>query len=185
MAQDLFLIAPLDAEAGTFPARLEAVLATATVSALLVPQGDRDDVAYAALIAALVPLARAADCALLLDDRPDLVRPLQADGVHMTGDIKALRAALAALKPDFIVGSGNLPSRHEAMVRGELDIDYLLFDDAETAGWWAETFEVPSVYLAAGPDDAALAITGTEFVGFADGIWDTPAVLAGFGKHPA
>ncbi|MGN0112492.1 MAG: thiamine phosphate synthase, partial [Cellulosimicrobium funkei] len=51
-----------------------------------------------------------------------------ADGVHVTeGGIKAIRAAVSALKPDGIVGVGNVRTRHDAMSFGELDVDYVMF----------------------------------------------------------
>ena len=181
MADQIFLIAPGNVDAAGFAPNLQAVLAAAPVSVLLLPTGGRADPDYAAFVKAIAPLAQAEGAAVLLDNRPDLVATLGADGVHMTSGIKALREAIDALKPDFIVGSGDIGSRHEAMLRGELDIDYLLFgdrgeSDAEMANWWAETFEVPSVYLATGPGDSALPSLRTEFVAFGN-IWDTPEKL--------
>lgn len=181
MADQIFLIATEAEDAGGFLPRLDAVLAASPVAVLYLPMGGRSDADYAAFVKAVVPRAQAEGTAVLLDNRPDLVVPLGADGVHMTSGIKALREAIATLKPDYIVGSGDIGSRHEAMVRGELDIDYLLFgdrdeSDAAMANWWAETFEVPSVYLANGVNDPAIASLGTEFVAFSD-IWDAPETI--------
>lgn len=181
MADQIFLIAPGDIDAAGFAPKLQAVLAAAPVSVLLLPTGERADPDYTAFVNAIAPLAQAKGAAVLLDNRPDLVTALGADGVHITSGIKTLREAIATLKPDFIVGSGDIGSRHEAMLRGELDIDYLLFgdrgeSDAEMANWWAETFEVPSVYLATSPSDSALPSLRTEFIAL-DDIWDAPEKL--------
>ncbi|WP_404402371.1 thiamine phosphate synthase [Pelagibacterium halotolerans] len=183
MAYELFLIAAADTDATTTIARLTNVLATAAPSVLLIPTGDRDDDTYANHVETILPYAQRAGCAVLLDNRPELVRTLGADGVHMTGGIKALAEAVGDLKPDFIVGTGDIGTRHEAMVRGEMDIDYLMFGDrddtdgAAMANWWAETFEIPSVYRAASPGDPALADIRTEFIALSGPDWEDPAKL--------
>ncbi|WP_196260536.1 thiamine phosphate synthase [Pelagibacterium limicola] len=190
MAEQLFLIAPDNADSAGLATKLEAALSAAPVSVLLLPVGDRSETEYADFVQAVAPFAQAKGVAVLLENRPDLVRHLGADGVHMTSGIKALREAIALVKPDFIVGTGDIGSRHEAMLRGELDIDYLLFgdrdeSDAEMADWWAETFEVPSVYLAGSPDDPAVTTVRTEFVGFGGAIWDEPTKLVSMAGVPA
>lgn len=176
MAVEIFLITDPNAETGSTGALLEATLERVDAAVLLVAAGEIDDYAYVERLKALVPIAHAHDCAVLVDGRPSLVKSTRADGVHMSGGIKALREAIDTLKPDHIVGSGDIGSRHEAMLRGELDIDYLMFGDRdepdgaarEMAQWWAETFEVPSVYLVSGED----AAPETEFAAYAQADWD-------------
>lgn len=182
---ELYLVTPVDADAAGFPALVARVLEVAPAAALLLSRGAGDEDAYGGLARALLPVTRRAGCALLVDDRPDLVRPLGADGVHMRSGGTALRAALADLKPDFIVGVGGVGSRHDAMARGELGVDYLLFGDrgspeaaAEMAAWWAETFEIPCVYLASGPDDPGIGAAQSEFVALGNGVWSDPAGAA-------
>jgi len=178
MARDLYLVAPAAAESGDFLPRLDAVLHAATAAALMLPQGTRDIAAYAAFAAAVRPLAQSRNCALLLQDQVDLVGKLDADGVHMTGDIKAFREAVERLKPDAIVGAGNLQSRHDAMQKAEAGADYVFFGtpgtgstaaDIALAAWWAETFEIPAVLFE--PDAAALEMAPVEFVALGDALW--------------
>lgn len=190
MAEQIFLIAPPDADAATVASRLENAVSAAPVSVLLVPIGGRSEPDYSALINKLVPLAQSQGVAVLVENRPGLVRTLGADGVHMTGGIKGLREAVETLKPDFIVGTGDIGTRHEAMVRGELDVDYLLFGDRaesdwEMADWWAETFEVPSVYLAASTADPAIKTVRAEFIALAGDDWDAPEKLSALIGVPA
>jgi thiamine-phosphate pyrophosphorylase len=110
-------------------------------------------------------------------------KALGVDGVHIAGPVPAIKAAIAALKPDLIVGVGGVETRHEAMTRGELDIDYIMFgpfsgaiapDLREIAGWWAETMEVPSVLS----DPEAISETandeGCEFLALSTSIWQAP-----------
>jgi thiamine-phosphate pyrophosphorylase len=182
MAQ-LFLIAPPDAEAGGFAAALARVLEVTEPSALLLPRGNRAENAYKALVKAVAPIAQARDVAVLIEGEPGDVRKLGADGLHVTGDLGDLRDAVAALKPEFIVGAVAGGSRHEAMSKGELDLDYVFFGPLsgpidpgtrELARWWAETMQVPAVL--SDPEAAIENIEdeGCEFAAPGASVWATP-----------
>lgn len=189
MAVDIFLITDPETDLERTAALLKATLERVNAAAVLIAAGEADDYAYVERAKALAPIAQAHDCAAILDGRPSLVKSARADGVHMSGGITALREAIETLKPDYIVGTGDIGSRHEAMVRGELDIDYLMFGDRdapeldgrEMADWWAETFEVPSVYFASQADAGTLWERASEFVAFAQADWENIEKLLGDG----
>ena len=170
---EIFLIASETEPVDVLSDRLAKTLASVAAPVLLIKVGTVSDADYLDRVAPLLTIAQKAGCAVLLDDRPHLVRQADADGVHMSGGIKTLREAIADLKPDFIVGTGDIGSRHEAMSRGELDLDYLMFGDRDDvdgrdmAQWWAETFEVPCVYRAL-PDDGDLGALKSEFIAVSD-----------------
>jgi thiamine-phosphate pyrophosphorylase len=118
--------------------------------------------------------ARAAGAAVLIEGEPATVRALKADGLHVAGGIAAVRAAVEALKPDFIVGAGDVRSRHDAMQKAEAGIDYILFGplsgpisptERELARWWAETMEIPSVLSDPEADLDRFDAEGCEFLG--------------------
>lgn len=190
MAPLVYLITPSDPDPAQFPRVLMAVLNGPEVSALLVRRGAQDDTAYAALSERLIQIGQAAGAAVLLEDDVDLARRLKADGVHITqGGTKAIREAVAALKPDGIVGVGNVRSRHDAMSFGELDVDYLMFGQldgtpdaqaSELALWWTDTFEVPAVEVLASPDASAVAETTAEFIALSDTLWAQPDPATAF-----
>jgi len=185
-AAQIFLVTPRSAEPAAFPAVLAGVLAAADIAALLVRRHERGDAHYRALVEAVLPVAQGAGCAVLVEDGPQLARALGADGVHVTGNFRAIRDAVEAVKPDLIVGAGPLRTRHEAMTVGELGVDYLFFGDLsdpadaaarEMGAWWAETFEVPSVLSGNAGEDAA----GCEFLALGEAFWtgdEPPAILA-------
>ncbi len=198
MAPQLYLITPPDPDAAEFPRRLMAVLTGPEIAALLVRRGNLDEAAYAALAERLVQVGQAAGAAVIVEDDVALAQAIGADGVHVTqGGTKAIRAAVAALKPDGIVGAGNVRSRHDAMSFGELDVDYVFFGPlggtpdpqaAELAQWWAETFEVPAVHSNPAADAQNPDLTGAEFLALSDCVWATPnptASLAAFAKEKA
>lgn len=176
---DIFLIAPPDAPPETLAARLESVLARVPARAMLVPRGEGQGDDYAARVAAVLPAAQARDVAVLVEGEPEDVRRLGADGLHIDGPLAAVRAAVAALKPDFIVGAV-AGTRHDAMDKAEAGIDYVFFGPLsgatdqrtrELAQWWAETMEVPAVLSdpQAGPGGDAL---GCEFLAVGGDIWE-------------
>jgi thiamine-phosphate pyrophosphorylase len=183
MTAQIFLIADPDADPATCLRLLDEALAATQVAALLLRRGSRGEGSYKALVKAVAPRAQAAGVAVLIEGDPGLVRTLGVDGVHVEGGINEVRAATQALKPDFIVGAGNIASRHDAMSKGELGPDYIFFgplsgardpEQREMARWWAEIMEVPSVLS----DPAATAETataeGSEFIALSDSLWTAP-----------
>ena len=183
MTAQIFLIASPDADATACMRMLDEALAAAPVAALLLPRGARGEGTYKTLVKAVTPRAQAAGVAVLIEGEPGLVRTLGVDGLHVEGGVGAVKAATAALKPDFIVGAGSIASRHDAMSKGELGPDYIFFgplsgprdpEQREMARWWAEIMEVPSVLS----DPAATAETataeGSEFIALGDSLWAAP-----------
>jgi thiamine-phosphate pyrophosphorylase len=183
MTAQIFLIAPADIDAPTLQARLDELLAVTPVAVLLLPRGVRSEGGYKSLVKAVIGKAQAAGIAVLVEGEPGLVRMLGADGLHVQGSISEVKAATAALKPDYIVGAGGIDSRHDAMSKGELAPDYLFFgplagprdpEQREMARWWAEIMDLPSVLS----DPAATAETataeGSEFIALGDSVWTAP-----------
>ncbi len=178
MSAELFLVAPSDADKERFAAALERVLDADPAAALLLPRGARSETDYRAFVSAVLPLAQARDCAVLVDNDAELARVLGADGVHVSLGLSTLKRALDLLKPDMIIGAGDLFSRHDAMVKAEAGADYVFFGDLaagkaspgdiENARWWAKTFEVPCVLYEAGRDAGG---TGAEFAALGPSVF--------------
>jgi thiamine-phosphate pyrophosphorylase len=174
MTTDVYLIAPADADADAILRGLGAALDRGPIAALLLPRGERAERDYRELVKAVVPKAQAGGAAVIIEGEPGLVRTLKADGLHVRGGIGAVREAVAALKPDFIVGAGDLRSRDDAMNKGEAGVDYVLFGplsgpisppERELARWWAETMEIPGVLSDPEAGFAAFDAEGLEFIG--------------------
>lgn len=174
MSADLYLIAPADTPAETLGPALKATFADREVAALLLPRGSLSENAYKTLVKSIAPLAQKAGTAVLIEGEPGLVRLLGVDGLHVPGGIKAVREAVDALKPQMIVGVGDVHSRDDAMSKGELEVDYILFgplsgtitpEEREMARWWAETMEVPSVLSDPVASFDGYDAAGCEFIG--------------------
>jgi thiamine-phosphate pyrophosphorylase len=165
------------------------VLAVAPAASALVKLAHGSEAHAKAIIAPLLKIAVAANCALILENDPRLVARLGADGVHVTGVGQALDGAMESLKPERIVGAGDLRSRDDAMTAGQKGADYVMFGEPrgaapglrlealiERVAWWAEIFETPCVAYAESIDAAgALARAGADFVALDRAIWEEPA----------
>jgi thiamine-phosphate pyrophosphorylase len=183
----LYLVTPPLSEAASFAGALDAALAAGDVAAILLRLSHDDERTLLNRIKSIAPAVQRRDIALLLDGRSDLVARAGADGAHLTG-IEALRAALPTLKPDRIAGAGGLHSRHDAMLAGETDADYVMFGEPDRRGgrpplpaleerlaWWAELFQPPCIGYAANADEVRpLAQAGADFIALGDWIWTQP-----------
>src|SRR3569833_1973610 len=183
MTAQIFLIASPEADAPACGRMLDEALAAAPVAALLLTRGNRSEGSYKALVKAVTPRAQAAGVAVLIQGDPGLVRMLGVAGIHVEGTPDEVKAAAQALKPDFIVGAGQVSSRHDAMSKGELAPDYIFFgplsgardpEQREMARWWAEIMEVPSVLSDPAATAESATAEGSEFIALSDSLWTAP-----------
>lgn len=186
----LYLMTPRLSDAAAFAAPLEAALAEGNVAAVLLRLTDADERTQINRAKVLSAVAQQSGTALLIDGMPHLVARSGADGAHITG-IEAVTAALASLKPDWIVGASGLATRHDAMEAAEGGADYVMFGEPdrhsqrpsfdaieERVSWWAEVFEAPCVAYAASLDEIApLVSAGADFIAIGDWLWRDPATI--------
>src|SRR5262249_61409237 len=95
---------PLGDGAG-FNDRLAEALTAPDIAAVLLHLVPADERSLIKRIKALAPLIQDRGTALLLYGHAGIVARAGADGAHVTG-IDTVKEALAALKPDRIVGAG-------------------------------------------------------------------------------
>jgi thiamine-phosphate pyrophosphorylase len=193
----LYLVTPLLSAAGAsaFGKVFAEALEAAPIACALVRFAPGSEPHAKAIVAPLLPPARDADCALLIENDTRLAARLGADGVHVAGSGEKLVEAIESLKPERIVGAGSMHTRDEAMTAGEMGADYVMFGEphrgAQTRGlaslmsltervvWWAEIFETPCVAFADTIAAAgALAEAGADFVALGEAIWGSPSPKA-------
>ncbi len=169
------------------PARLAAALSGGDVASVIIAAAGADTESFQRAAEVLVPIAQGRGAAVLIENDTRVAGRVGADGVHVSGGPAELAAAIASLRPKKIVGAGNLRARHEAMVAGEANPDYVFFGrlDGDTsdaifdkaldlAEWWAPTFLVPAI-LMGGKSLASVreaAATGVEFVALSRAVFD-------------
>ena len=165
--QRLYLVTPELGETAAFANTLDAVLTTADIAAVLLRLADADERTLVNRAKTVAAAVQRRDIALLLDGRVEIVGRVGADGAHLTG-IEAFTAALPSLKPDRIAGAGGLRSRHDAMLAGEANADYVMFGESDARGrrapfeevqehleWWADLLEIPCIGYAAELDEVS------------------------------
>ncbi len=137
------------------------------------------------------PIAEAREVAFIVNDRPDLAKEMDADGVHIGQQDADYAAARALLGTDKIIGVTCHASRHLAMKAAEQGADYVAFGsfyptatksvstlaDPEILRWWDEIFEIPSVAIGGITVEncASLVEAGADFLAVIAGIWQYPA----------
>lgn len=175
----LYLVTPVVSDAEAFAPVLSAACAAGQVSAVQLRLTPDDERTLINRIKLLAPLAQAHGAAVLVDVAPKIATRGGADGAHLhKATDEAVAEAVKTLQPGRIVGVSGLKLRHDAMLAGEANVDYVMFgepgyedmpaDPASTlewAEWWAGLFATPCVACAGSMEEVApLAATGAEFV---------------------
>jgi thiamine-phosphate pyrophosphorylase len=163
---------------------IDALGADAMACALLRFEAGLDDRAVHRIAEELRPLVQDRGVALLIEDRADIAVAAELDGVHLN-DIGAYAEARRLLGAPRIVGV-HCDNRHDAMLAGEKDADYVAFgsfDDLdapepvrELVEWWATLMTVPCV---AATDGSAAAChdwitAGADFLALGPAFWRHP-----------
>jgi thiamine-phosphate pyrophosphorylase len=180
----LCLVTPRDIDGATFAPILQEALAGGDVASLIITAAPT---ALQDIAEALVPVAQARGVAALVHNDTRIVGRAKADGVHVDSSLADLAAAIAALRPKRIVGAGNLWSRHDAMLAGEADPDYVFFGrlDGDTgdrifgkaldlAAWWSAIMKIPAIVMGGSSLQSVreAAEAGIEFVTLRRAVWE-------------
>jgi thiamine-phosphate pyrophosphorylase len=186
----LYLITPPRFDVAAFSLLLDATLDAGEVAALQLrlKGADDDDIRRAARI--LRPVAQDRGVALILNDRPELARELDCDGVHIGQSDMPYAQARRLVGEQRIVGVTCHDSRHLAMEAAEAGADYVAFGaffptatkDAATRAapdmlaWWQALFTVPCVAIGGITVDNARALiaAGADFLAVSAGVWQHP-----------
>jgi len=187
----LYLITPPKFEPRAFADELKRALDGGDVACLQLRLKDvsEEEITRAAEI--LMPIARKADVAFILNDRPDLAARLGCDGVHIGQQDASYDEAREAMGRDRIVGVTCHGSRDLAFEAGEAGADYVAFGaffptatkevqfraDIELLQWWAEFMTVPCVAIGGITVENAppLIAAGADFIAVSSGVWNYEA----------
>ena len=189
----LCLITPARLDADRFAPVLDQALRSGDVASLILDLSGLDAEAGQLAAERLVPIAQANGVAAIIAGPLAIARAAGADGVHVDGGQAELRRAVDMFHPDSIVGAAGLRTRHEAMLAGETECDYLFFGrlDGDTgeaifdkaldmAAWWSAVFEIPAIVM--GGSSLASVIEAVdariEFVALRDAVWNHEAGAA-------
>jgi thiamine-phosphate pyrophosphorylase len=183
----LYLISPPSFALESFAAELAHALDAGDVAAFQLRIKDVVDGPILKAAERLIPIARKAGVAFILNDRPDLAKRCGADGVHIGQDDMPYKDARALLGKDAMIGVTAHNSRHLAMEAADAGADYVAFGsmfptttkDAKTRAepelirWWADIMEVPCVAIGGITVENAQPIidAGADFLAVSAGVW--------------
>lgn len=186
----LYLISPPRLEPAGFTDTLRHAFDGGDVASFQLRLKDvaDDDVLRAA--EALMPPCIERGVAFIVNDRADLAKRTDADGVHIGADDGDYAGARAIVGPDKIVGVSCYDSRHRAMVAAEQGADYVAFGaffptptkqprsraTLDLLRWWSELMVVPCVAIGGiTPENCgALVEAGADFLAVISAVWDHP-----------
>jgi thiamine-phosphate pyrophosphorylase len=185
----LYLLTPPSIpDLAAFARDLEAALDAGDVACLQIRLKPADE---AAITATAAPIAQERGVAVILNDRPDLVKRLGLDGVHIGQGDASYASARRDVGPDRIVGVTCHDSRHPAIEAAEAGADYVAFGaffpsptkdaatraEPEILSIWQETMQVPCVAIGGITAENAegLAAAGADFLCVGSGVWNHPA----------
>lgn len=182
----LCLVTPHDIDPDDLAPLVDDALAGGDVASLIIAgEGDR----LQRLAETLVQRAQSRNVAAIVQNDTRIAGRTRADGVHVDTGITDLAAASGKLRPKMIVGAGGIRSRHDGMVAGEANPDYLFFgrldgdseDDVfgkalDLAAWWSSLFVIPAIVMG-GRKIASVetaAREGIEFVALRRAVFEDP-----------
>ncbi len=182
----LCLITPPFYKLADFAPLLENVLKTSDVASLIITQPEEEE--YANAVKTLVPLTQKYGVASLLHNDSQLMGRTGADGLHLDGQIEDIVEIVKAHQERYIMGIGNIKTRHEAMMIGEGPVDYLFFGQLDgdrqptiykksfaLAEWWSSMMEVPAIVMGG---DALTSVSqaaqaSIDFVALQKAVWES------------
>lgn len=186
----IYLITPQFDDRDAFASLFEAALSSVPVAAVLIAPRDAGDASdtYQNDCKLLTPIAQKHGAAVLTMNDTQVSGRANADGIHLTSNLKELKEIASRFQPQRIVGAGAIHSKHDAMEKGEALPDYLFFGDpfesedsnrdeaVELASWWADLFEVPCVAMGGTSENSLeeTIATGVDFVGVRTFVWQHP-----------
>jgi thiamine-phosphate pyrophosphorylase len=187
----LYLITPpaLD-DLDAYGRALGEALEGGDVGALQLRLKGADDAVVEAAVRVLLPMVRARDIPLILNDRPDLAARFGCDGVHIGQDDAPYAEARRIVGKDRIVGVTCHDSRHLAMEAAEAGADYVAFGaffptstkaaktraDPELLEDWQQIMLTPCVAIG-GVTPAncrPLVAAGADFIAASSAVWSHP-----------
>lgn len=188
MSCRLYLITPPAFEPRVFADDLKRTLDAGDVASLQLRLKDVGDDAIRRAAEILKPIAQSHDVAFILNDRPDLARACDCDGVHIGQSDAAYAEARNVVGKDKVVGVTCHGSRDLAFEAGEAGADYVAFGaffptvtktvqfraDIELLREWAEDMTVPCVAIGGITVDNVkpLIQAGADFVAVSAGVLD-------------
>ncbi|MGD9537998.1 MAG: thiamine phosphate synthase [Alphaproteobacteria bacterium] len=186
----LYLISPPSLAPAAFADTLRRAFDGGDVASFQLRLKDVPDDEVLRAAEALMPPCIERGVAFIVNDRADLAKRADADGVHIGADDGDYAEARATVGADRIVGVSCYDSRHRAMEAAEQGADYVAFGaffptatkepraraSIDLLRWWSELMVVPCVAIGGiTPENCGpLVEAGADFLAVVSAVWDHP-----------
>ncbi len=187
----IYLITPPQIEdVLAFCALLKTTLEAAPVTCVQIRLKDLEDSALVQAGKAITEVCHAVGVEVILNDRPDLVADIGADGAHIGQEDMDYLSSREVLEEDAILGITCHNSKELAFAAAKAGADYVAFGaffetptkittaraELEILTWWHEAVEIPSVAIGGITVDNAQAViaAGADFIAVCSGVWSHP-----------
>lgn len=190
VCQIYLLTPPKIDDVPAFCTMLAETLKAAPVACLQIRLKDLEDSALIQAGLAITETCHAAGVEVILNDRPDLVADIGADGAHIGQDDMDYFSSREVLGGDAIIGVTCHNSKELAFAAAKAGADYVAFGaffdtptktpkaraELEILSWWHEAVEIPSVAIGGITVENAETVisAGADFIAVCSGVWSHP-----------
>ena len=174
--------------ARVFASDPELLMSAGDIASIILDAGDLDEVEFQEMISPIVSAAHNNDIAVIVVGQTRVAGRVGADGLQLGQDPDAVREAVEKYAPQMMVGAGNVKTRHNALVLGELQPDYLMFGkpggdirlephpkNVDLANWWSSMVEIPCILLGGTKLESVIEVaqSGADFVALEKAIFSS------------
>jgi len=188
--QIYLLTPPVIEDVSAFCETLKATLAAAPVACLQIRLKELDNSALVQAGQAITAVCHAAGVEVIVNDSPELVADIGADGAHIGQEDMDYFSSRELLGGDAILGVTCHNSKELAFAAAKAGADYVAFGaffdtptktpktraELEILSWWHEAVEIPSVAIGGITVENAEAViaAGADFIAVSSGVWSHP-----------
>lgn len=174
------------------PTELTQVLKAGDVASVIFSAGDLDTDLFQSKVQGLVEVTQNCGVAAIIDCDSRVAGRVGADGLQLGQDADALKDAINKHGSKMMVATGNVKTRHNALVLGELEPAYVMFGkpggdirpdphpkNIDLGQWWSAMVEIPCIVLGGTDLNSVVTVadTGADFVALETAIF-TPEETA-------
>lgn len=187
---DLYLLTPPHFDPFQFKPILINALEAGPIAAVQLRLKDVTDQEICKAIEILQPVVQDRNIAFILNDRPDLAKKFQCDGVHIGMDDMDIETTRSLIGTKMQLGVSCYDSKDMAMKAGEKGADYIAYGaffpsptkdttiraPIELLSWWSELMELPVVAIGGiTPQNCKpLVQAGADFLAVISAVWNHP-----------
>ena len=157
----LYLLTPPQLNPEKFKPLLVEALEAGPIAAVQLRLKNVTDLEICQAIEILKPVVQERDIAFILNDRPDLAKKFECDGVHIGMEDMPIQQARQIVRDHLQLGVSCYDSKDLAMQAGEL------------LKWWSELMELPVVAIGGiTPENCKpLVKAGADFLAVINAVW--------------